>query len=90
MKNVVDPEVNKFVMFKNYEKKKKIKHPDYVGIININGEIKELAMWTLKSRNGHIFYSGELQDVGLSSEPAIEEPKEYKQPKKKTDGKSPF
>lgn len=52
----MDLKENTGAIFKN-ERKQEDKHPDYRGQINVNGQVKDIALWMRKSEGGKPYFS---------------------------------
>jgi|GEM_PF-5809676 len=61
-----DLKQDKFLMFRNAKFKKS--HPDYKGIINLDGVYYEVACWIMVDKNGNQFLSGVINNEILPDE----------------------
>jgi uncharacterized protein (DUF736 family) len=69
----MENKLNKGAIFKNANKKED-KHPDYKGIVNVDGKEKAISLWLNTSKDGVKYFS-----VGIS-EPYVKESKTEEPP----------
>ena len=55
------PKENSGTIFKN-AKKNQENSPDYMGIINVDGEFKRIMLWVKEAKNNQKFFSVKLYD----------------------------
>ncbi len=58
----MDLENNSGVIFKNAKKPEGSKQPDYRGEINVDGAIKEVALWVRESKDGKKYFSVKVSE----------------------------
>lgn len=58
---------NTGAIFKNTNKKAD-SHPDYKGQINVDGKLKEIALWIKEGKNGK-FFSASISEPYVKQEP---------------------
>lgn len=83
----MDLKERQILIFKNKQKKTE-KHPDSTGWIEINGTVKEVALWNRKSKDGKSYV------VGFWNDPYKNEAKEKEKSAKRSnvqeDDDAPF
>lgn len=84
--------LNQAVLFKNTKKQAGTKQPDYLGSINIEGEIRDLAMWARKSEKGVVYLLGNNAPpyIKPEEEKKPQQSHEYKQQKSGKEENLPF
>ena len=92
------PKRNQCVLFRNL-KKRRAKHPDYIGFIDVKGELSEIKLYIRKTPQAHAFLLGGISGIyekkkakkeDIQEEVIIEVSHEYKQGDYGKEGKAPF
>lgn len=90
----MDLKLNQAILFRNTNKQEGSKQPDYIGSINIEGQLRDLAMWAKKSEKGVTYLLGtnappyKKPESEQGSKP--QQSHEYKQQKKGGKDDLPF